>query len=649
MESNALTTQPSPSATLLIIDDSAEDRAAFRRYLTDTNEQPYQILESASAEEGLTCLGQHHVDLILLDYGLPGINGLEFLQHLQNQSAEQAAGQDSEQAPERAITTLPLVLMLTGQGDERIAAQTIKAGAQDYIVKQQRMDSVLKLAVRTALREAALQAQVRDYQAQQALVQDVVLRIRQSLDVRTILTEASLEVRKLLACDRVILYRFLPNGMGIVEVESVIPPWKAMRGEVIADSCFKNGWIDQFLTGKTTAIENIHTSTLAPYHIKLLSRFQVQANLVVPIVMSTPFVGDFHQPDTNERSQETAPKTSDEAKDKTDLARTDSRPISTEPVAGDRSEPDPFQVNNKTLWGLLIAHQCTAPRQWKTQEIQLLQQLCNQLAIALQQSALYEQLKLANQKLEHQVEARTAQLQQANQQLLEVNQSLQASNRDLEQFAYIASHDLREPLRKIKSFAELLAKRYQGELDETGDRYINYVTNGAVRMQRLINDLLAYSRLGRTELTRVKTDLNQSLDQAIDTLNDRIVQKQAVIQAEPLPNLAVDALQIEQLFFNLIENALKYSSDDLPKIKINAVQSEAEWTFFVQDNGIGIAPEFYERIFTIFQRLHSKSEYSGTGIGLAICQKIIERHGGKIGLKSIPGEGTTFWFTLPAQ
>ena len=614
--------QTLPIQTVLIVDDSAVDRAIFHRYLTHRIEQPYRVIEVDSAESGLAVLADSAVDspaidLVLLDYSLPGMDGLAFLQQMQ--------------ASEQALSTLPPVLMLTGQGDERIAAQAIKAGAQDYIVKQQRMEGVLRLAVRTALREAALQRRVKVYQAQQVLVQDIVLRIRQSLDAKAVLAQAALETRRLLGCDRVILYRFFPDGSGIVEVESVEPPWTAIKGQIIEDSCFKNGWFDKYLLGQTTAVENIHTDEIADCHRALLAQFEVQANLVVPIVMTA---------------------------------------VSNESMSVEQTSAD-----NREIWGLLIAHQCEAPRQWKESEVQLLKQICDQLAIALQQSALYQQLQSANQRLESEVEARTAQLKQANAQLMDTNQALQTSNRDLEQFAYIASHDLREPLRKIRSFAELLAKRYQGEIDETGDRYINYITDGAVRMQRLINDLLAYSRIGRRDLDRVSTPLDKSLSQALETLSEQIVQTQAVIHVQPLPTLSIDAMQIEQLFQNLVENALKYSSDEPPEIKISAIPLKDEWKILIQDNGIGINPEFRDRIFTIFQRLHAKSEYSGTGIGLAICQKIVERHGGKIGVEPsgegdtseegdtsgegdpseesaasvTAAQGSTFWFTLPAN
>ncbi|MEO0705260.1 MAG: ATP-binding protein [Cyanobacteria bacterium J06649_5] len=582
------------SQTLLIVDDSASDRVACQRYLEQESNRTYQIIEAESAQAGFLQLERTSIDLILLDYRLPDLDGLSFLERLQ----------------ECTGLNIP-VIMLTGQGNEMIAAKAIKAGAYNYIVKQPQMGNVLRLAVRTALREATLKRQLANYQAQQTLIQDIVLRIRQSLDLQDILRRAAYEVRAFLTCDRVIVYRFLPNSTGIVEVESVGEQWPKIQGNIIKQSCFEDDWIAPYLAGKVTSLENVQTSDLASCHRQLLTQYAIQANLLVPIIV------------------------------------TPSAPISEPSPANPLAIEEPLAIKDKRLWGLLIAHHCQAPRQWQETEIQLLKQLSNQLAIAIQQSALYQELQLTNQKLEAKVANRTSQLQQVNDSLLRVNQALVASNQDLEQFAYIASHDLREPLRKIKSFAELLAKRYQGDLDETGDRYIRYITGGALRMQTLINDLLAYSRLGKRELVRSPTDLNQILAQTIDTLSNQIAEKNAIIHAVPLPTLPVEAVQIEQLFRNLIENALKYSGDDPPCIEIGAELNASVWTFFIQDNGIGIDPEFYERIFSIFQRLHSKSEYSGTGIGLAICQKIVERHGGEMSVTASPKQGSTFWFTLP--
>ncbi|MEO0458772.1 MAG: ATP-binding protein [Cyanobacteria bacterium P01_A01_bin.114] len=391
-------------STLLLIDDSSEDRETFRRFLQQDSKSAYQILEAESGEQGLQrldqLLAQSGCDLVLLDFYLPDMDGLDLLRLFK----------------QRALLGMP-ILILTGLEDEQIAAQAIGLGAQDYIAKQQLTAEILQFAVRAALRQAAL----------------------------------------------------------------------------------------------------------------------------------------------------------------------------------------------------------------------------------------YQQLQLTNQRLEARVQARTDELQQVNTKLHDLNESLKISNQDLEQFAYIASHDLREPLRKVKSFADLLARRYQGQLDETADRYLHYMTDGVVRMQALINDLLTYSRLGTQDLAKATTDLNQVLGQALETLHEKIQQKQAVVQAGTLPVLQVDALQLEQLFKNLIENALKYSRDDAPpQITITAENRNRDWLITVQDNGIGIEAEFCDRIFVIFQRLHTQSEYSGTGIGLAICKKIVERHGGTIGVTSTPNIGSTFWFTLPS-
>lgn len=236
---------------------------------------------------------------------------------------------------------------------------------------------------------------------------------------------------------------------------------------------------------------------------------------------------------------------------------------------------------------------------------------------------------------------------QAEQQLKALNTELVRSNQELEQFAYIASHDLREPLRKIKSYTDLLVKRYQGQLDEKADKYIAYITNGAERMQALITDLLTYSRVGKGELPKEPIDLHSVLHQTLSDLSRAIRENKAVITATPLPTVNGNPRQMGQLLQNLISNAIKYRSTQSPEIQIKAVRQDHYWTISVQDNGIGIDPQFAERIFVIFQRLHAKDEYDGTGIGLAICKKIIERHGGQIWIESKLGRGTTFFFTLP--
>jgi len=222
------------------------------------------------------------------------------------------------------------------------------------------------------------------------------------------------------------------------------------------------------------------------------------------------------------------------------------------------------------------------------------------------------------------------------------------SNRDLEQFAYVASHDLQEPLRAVSGYLGLLQNRHSGQLDAKALEYIAGATGGAQRMQSLITDLLAFARIGTAGREFEVVDLNALLDSALDGLCVSIQETDAVITRDPLPKLRVDATQIVQLFQNLIGNAIKFRAERRPEIHVGATREESRWRLSVRDNGIGLEPQYRDRIFMIFQRLHSRREYSGTGIGLAICKRIVERHGGEIGVESKPNQGSTFNFTLPA-
>jgi signal transduction histidine kinase len=230
---------------------------------------------------------------------------------------------------------------------------------------------------------------------------------------------------------------------------------------------------------------------------------------------------------------------------------------------------------------------------------------------------------------------------------LRVEEELRHSNEDLQQFAYVASHDLQEPLRQVTSYMQLLARRYRGKLDAEADEFINYAVNGAKRLQQLIRDLLAYSRAGQQVQAGTAVDCKEVLQQALKGLQLTIRETRAEITYDPLPKIWVDGRQLGQVLQNLLSNALKFRGQEPPRIHISARQEGNEWIFAVRDNGIGIEPQFAGRIFIIFQRLHDQAEYPGTGIGLAICKKIVERQGGRIWVESELGKGATFFFTIP--
>jgi signal transduction histidine kinase/CheY-like chemotaxis protein len=226
---------------------------------------------------------------------------------------------------------------------------------------------------------------------------------------------------------------------------------------------------------------------------------------------------------------------------------------------------------------------------------------------------------------------------------------LTRSNKDLKEFAYVVSHDLREPLQVIKGFLRLFEKRYKGKLDEKADQLIRFTIDGAERMQELIKDLLEYSKVGTKGKELKPTDCSLILNMAISNLKVAIEESGAVITQDTLPTVTADAAQLVRLFQNLIGNAIKFRSAEAPRIHISTERKEDEWLFSVRDNGIGIDPEFADRIFAVFQRLHSSGKYPGTGIGLAVCKKVVEHHGGRIWVESEPGKGATFYFTIPER
>ncbi|MBD2102481.1 ATP-binding protein [Leptolyngbya sp. FACHB-261] len=397
------------------------------------------------------------------------------------------------------------------------------------------------------------------------LFAEVTLKIRQSLQIDDILRTVVTEVQRILQADRILIYQLGPDGTGGGVAEAVVPGLPQLLGQTFPEEVFPEESQQQYRQGRIREIADVEEDDQIPLClVQFVRRFQVRAKLVVPV-----------------------------------LAK-------------------------EELWGLLIAHQCTGPRVWSQFETELLQQLADQLGIALMQAQLLEQETLQRQELTR-------------------------SNIELQQFAYIASHDLQEPLRMVTSYLQLLERRYKGKLDADADDFIGYAVDGAARMRTLITDLLAYSRIGTRGQAFELINCSEIVNRAIDNLKVTIGESGAVIACEELPSVKADPTQLTQLFQNLIGNAIKFRREDPPVIHIRASLQQGAWLFSVQDNGIGIDPEYAERIFVIFQRLHNRVEYAGTGIGLAVCKKIVERHGGRIWVQSELGRGATFYFEIPNE
>ncbi len=425
------------------------------------------------------------------------------------------------------------------------------------------------------------------------LFAEITLKIRQSLQFDEILQISVQEVQKLLNADRVLVFQLLQDGTGMVVQESVVAGYPVVRGRILYDPCFSVSYARPYEMGRVAAITDIDQAGLDPCHVEFLKQFAVRANLVVPI-----------------------------------LSRTE-RPLvvqGAQLAPGDEVLPDDAAPPPTThLWGLLIAHQCSEPRHWTPFETDLLQQLADQMGVALVQAEL----------LQNEVQQR---------------QALARSNAELEQFAYVSSHDLQEPLRMVVSYLQLLQRRYKGRLEADADDFIGYAVDGASRMQALINDLLMYSRVSSRGQPFEPVNLMTVLRNVLQNLQVALTEKNAMITYDPLPEVQGDYIQLTQLCQNLLSNALKFSLPDQENsIHIGVTTDEADgiWQFSVSDQGIGIEPQYLDRIFLIFQRLHNRSEYPGTGIGLAICKKIVELHGGKIWVESKFGQGTTFYFTIP--
>lgn len=420
------------------------------------------------------------------------------------------------------------------------------------------------------------EVQLQNSQKRLQLISEVTLKIRQSLRVDEILQTTATEVLNLLQADRVLIFRLFNNGYGQIVVEAIVPNYASVLQQNITDDCFGEAYLKKYSQGRIFTINDIAKANIDPCLIEFMHSFGVKAKLVVPILLK------------------------------------------------------------QELWGLTIVHQCSQPREWTNFEVEILQQLANQISIALAQAQLLED------------ESRQ-------------RQELARSNAELQEFAYIASHDLQEPLRKIQAFGNRLQETFGDNLGDRGQDYLKRMHKAAERMQALINDLLTLSQVTTKAQPFARVNLNQVTQEVLSDLELRIEQTSGQVEVGDLPTIEADPLQMRQLIQNLISNALKFHRVGVkPVIKVNSQIIDIEQgtveklvvthcQITIEDNGIGFDKKYLDRIFNVFQRLHNRSEYEGTGMGLAICRKVVERHGGSITATSTPGQGATFVVTLPIK
>jgi signal transduction histidine kinase/FixJ family two-component response regulator len=568
------------SCTILIVDDSATDRYTYRRYLETTERFEAQIWDCDSATAALDLCEQTCPNLILLDYLMPELDGIQFLQEL----AER-------------VEIVPPTIMLTGQGNEIVAVEAMKYGAIDYLIKSQLTPLKLASAIVNALSIQKLQAQIDRQHQQQNLLARIAVKIGQSIELSEVLQASVQGCRELLDCDRVAVYKLQPDLSGTIVAEAVLPQWTSSLGKQIEEGCFDNLTahpVSKYLNGHNFIVADIDTAALLPCYVSMLKEFQVRSLVIVPILF-----------------REISPRAS-------------------EPI----------------LWGLLIVHHCRSSRTWAASEIDLVNELSIQMAVAIQQAELVSDLQASlthQQAIEQQLRDRVLEIEQTNLRLSVATNLLEKRNQELDEFACIASHDLQAPLRGIANLTNWLSQDLGDTLPEENQQQIDLIQLRILQMNALIKGLLQYARVGRTNVESTNVNLSDLLAETISTI-DRSPEFEINFPTD-LPDFNTQSLQLNQVFTNLISNAVKYHDRPNGKIDILATERKHSWQFTVIDDGPGIAPEYHQKIFGIFQTLPGQTDNKGTGVGLAIVQKIVESRGGSVWVDSALGKGSAFSFT----
>jgi len=424
----------------------------------------------------------------------------------------------------------------------------------------------------------------------QKALSSAIARLRKPLDLKTIFQATATEVRQLLAADRVGMFRFYGDSGwddGEFVSEDVAADFSSAIAQKVQDRCFGDRFAIHYQQGRVQAVADIYDAGLSDCHIQILARFQVRANLVVPL------------------------------------------------------------LQGQNLWGLLCIHQCRAPRQWQETEIEFVNQIANHLGVALQHAELLAELR-AEIVERQQAEQRAQELNQGLQQAII---ELKAMNKELEAFSYSVSHDLRAPLRSIDGFSQALLEDCLDQLDATGQDYLRRIRFASQRMGQLIDDLLTLSRVTRSDMSRESIDLSRLASRICTNLQQAHPEQQVEFVVQPGLVAQGDARLLQVVLDNLLNNAWKFTSRQLQaKIEFGAIaQENGIPAYFVRDDGVGFDMVYVDKLFRPFQRLHGMNEFSGNGIGLATVQRIVHRHGGRVWAEGALARGATFYFTLAAE
>ncbi len=689
---------------ILIVEDFAPDRQVYRRYLEQDPVYKYHILEAETGEEALAICSQNQPDLILLDFLLPDLDGLELLETFREMpefsqipmimltgqgdstialkamkdkasdyilkskitpkslaeiihkvignSAEKLEvktsvtkiiiAEDCEEERQIYIryltkenqdqyqyeiiecetkkelleicqqviphliiidyylpdgegisvldklnnildlTKIP-VIVITGQGNEQIVVNVMKRGAKDYLIKKNITPQILTQTVQNLIQSTSLEYQLVRNQAQKQLIATIGLKIRESIEIEEIANTSVTEIRKFLRCDRVIVYQFNPDHSGTIIAESVNNEFQSLLNLKITDTFFQKEGKEKYLKYcRQSIINNIEKGSIDNCHQELLKKYQVKAVLALPIIL---------------------------------------------------------EKNDNNIWGLLIAHHCQKPRLWEQNEIEFLEDLCIQIAIAIQQATLIQELKIAKEKAEEATKIKSA-------------------------FLANMSHEIRTPMNGILGMADLLS---YNNLDPQSLSFVEIIKNSGQNLLSLINDILDLSKLeaGQIELEIREFDLIKFGQEIYQFFSHQSQKKELQLNYEieaNLPQICLgDSFRIKQILNNLLSNALKFTHQGSVKLIIKRADQASSninndplicnLYFGVKDTGIGIKESDYIKLFQPFSQVEVSTtrNYGGTGLGLAICKQLINLMGGKIGVESVLNQGTTFWFTLPLK